>query len=36
MVMAVVRIRCDGVPLPSRRSERGDAFVAKIKVMVRP
>jgi hypothetical protein len=36
MVMAVGRIHCDGVPLPSRPSERGDEGVAKIKVMARP
>jgi hypothetical protein len=33
MVMAVGRIRCDGVPLPSRPSKRGDEGVAKIKDM---
>jgi len=33
MVMAVGRIRCKGVPLPSRPSERGEEGVAKIKDM---
>jgi hypothetical protein len=31
--MAVGRIRCEGVPLPSRPSERGEEGVAKIKDM---